>query len=79
LRATAGVQGVTANSIAIGSVSSVSMTYRGDIGAVLAFLRGRGWTADYSGGVLRVSNGPFPGSAAPAPAPQPQPPGNATG
>ena len=81
LRATAGVRTVNATGIAIGGVSTATMAYRGDISAVLAFLRGRGWTADYVGGVLRVSNGPFPGAPTPSPAPSPpqpsgEPPGN---
>lgn len=43
VRAIAGVQGVAISSVAVGGTSVMRVTYTGDLGALAAALRGRGW------------------------------------
>ncbi|MCM8556959.1 heavy-metal-associated domain-containing protein [Sphingomicrobium sediminis] len=68
LRSTPGVDQVTEMSLAAGGISSVLVTYRGEISALRAALLARGWSATYAGGVLRLQ------PAARAPLPPPPPP-----
>ena len=72
LRVMPGVVSVSPSSIAIGGISSVSATIRGDPGVPRGAMAARGWTVTVSGSVIRISNGPFPGT--PPPTPQPTPP-----
>lgn len=81
IRGIAGVDAVTESSVAIGSSSSVIVTYHGDISALRAALLARGWSADYVGGQLRLSRSGLPSGVPlqptppPSPAPSPAPPG----
>lgn len=79
IRAIAGVDAVTESSVAIGSSSSVVVSYHGDISALRAALLARGWSADYVGGQLRLSRSGLPSGAPlqpspPPPSPPPPPP-----
>jgi hypothetical protein len=72
LRVMPGVESVAPVNIAIGGVSTVSATVRGDFGPARSAMAGRGWTVSVGGNTVRISNGPFR-TGAPAPAPA-QPP-----
>ncbi|MCJ7422223.1 heavy-metal-associated domain-containing protein [Sphingomicrobium astaxanthinifaciens] len=76
LRGTAGVEGVTEQSLAAGAISNVLVTYRGDVDALRASLLARGWYSTYVAGVLQIQrqaiSRPAP-SPEPAPAPTPAP------
>jgi hypothetical protein len=75
LRVMPGVESAAPVNIAIGGVSTVSATVRGDFGPARAAMAGRGWTVSVSGTTVRISNGPFrSGVPAPAPTPTPTPP-----
>jgi hypothetical protein len=71
IRSISGVDAVTERSLAIGGTSSLLVTYRGDVSALRAALLARGWSVDYSGGMLRAARGPAPSAPAPAPSPTP--------
>lgn len=55
IRSVAGVESVSATTVALGGTSSVVATYGGDISALRAGLMARGWSVDYEGGQLRLS------------------------
>jgi len=55
VRGTAGVRGASTSSIAIGGVSVMRVSYSGDLGALAAALRARGWTVSQSAGGLGIS------------------------
>lgn len=74
IRGIAGVDAVTESSVALGSTSSVVVTYRGDVSALRAALLARGWSADYVGGQLRLSRSGLPSGAPLQPAPSTPPP-----
>ena len=68
LRAVPGMDSVEQVNIALGNVSYVFVTYRGDLGSLRSILTSRGWAVDIAGGQLRMS------VPRPTPAPTPQPP-----
>jgi hypothetical protein len=74
LRLTAGVDQANPQSIAIGGISSVIVTYRGDIAALAAALQARGWSVDFSGNLLRMAGNATAPPPLPAPLPPPPPP-----
>lgn len=55
VRATPGVRGAAPSSLAIGGTSVMSVTYAGDIGALAAALRARGFTVSQGAGALSIS------------------------
>ncbi|WP_265563064.1 heavy-metal-associated domain-containing protein [Sphingomicrobium arenosum] len=71
LRGTAGVEGVTEQSLAAGAISNVLVTYRGDVNSLRASLLARGWYSTYVAGVLQIQRQAI---NRPAPSPQPAPP-----
>ena len=78
IRAVPGIDGVTETSVAIGSTSSVSASYHGDLAALKAALAASGWSVADIGGQLRLSRAlapPVPPAGAPPqqPAPAPRP------
>lgn len=77
LRAVPGMQSVNQINIALGDVSYVTVTYKGDIATLRSILAARGWGVDVSGGQLRMYV-PRQGPAEPSPTPQPQTPPPAT-
>lgn len=54
VRAASGVQGASTSSIAIGGVSVMRVTYAGDLNALAAALRARGWQVTAGGGGLSI-------------------------
>ncbi|MBW0144988.1 heavy-metal-associated domain-containing protein [Sphingomicrobium clamense] len=80
LRSVPGIEAVVENSLAIGGVSTVTITYRGDVDALRRALYARGWNAAYAGGTLTMSrrnDGPPPSAPVtqielPPPTPQGQ-------
>lgn len=54
VRAASGVQGASTSSIAIGGVSVMRVTYAGDINALAAALRARGWQVTVGAGALSI-------------------------
>lgn len=54
LRAVAGVQGVSTSSVAVGGTSVMRVTYTGDLGALAAALRARGWTVTQGPNALSI-------------------------
>ena len=80
LRVMPGIESVSPRNIAIGGVSTVSATVRGDFGPARSAMAARGWTVAVSGTTVRISNGPFrSGPAAPVQPQQPAPTGNTGG
>ena len=73
LRTLPGIEQVTPQSINPSGTSYVLVTYRGDISALAGALRGRGWSADFGGTVVRLSGGAGPPPPIPPPPPVPQP------
>lgn len=55
IRGTPGVRGAATSSIAIGGVSVMRVSYGGDVGALAAALRSRGWSVNQSGNSLTIS------------------------
>ncbi|WP_265529679.1 heavy-metal-associated domain-containing protein [Sphingomicrobium marinum] len=55
LRAIPGVTAVTETSLAIGGTSNLVITYRGTADGLRSAIGAAGWSAEYSGGALRVS------------------------
>ncbi|MCB5424968.1 heavy-metal-associated domain-containing protein [Altererythrobacter sp. CC-YST694] len=55
VRGTPGVRGAATSSIAIGGVSVMRVSYGGDLGALAAALRSRGWSVTQSGNSLTIS------------------------
>lgn len=55
VRGTSGVRGASTSSIAIGGVSVMRVSYSGDLSALAAALRARGWTVSQSAGGLGIS------------------------
>ena len=55
VRGTAGVKGAATSSIAIGGVSVMRVSYAGDIGALAAALRARGFKVNQGGSALSIS------------------------
>ncbi len=66
LRSVPGISSASTTSLALGGVSVMQVRYNGDIGALAAALRSRGWTVQQGSGALRIRRG---GSA---PTAQPQ-------
>lgn len=54
VRAIAGVQGVLISSVAVGGTSVMRVTYTGDLGALAAALRGRGWQVTQGANALSI-------------------------
>lgn len=54
VRAIAGVQGVSISSVAVGGTSVMRVTYTGDLGALAAALRGRGWQVTQGANALSI-------------------------
>ena len=54
LRGLAGVQGVSTSSVAVGGTSVMRVTYSGDLGALAAALRARGWTVTQGSNALSI-------------------------
>jgi hypothetical protein len=54
VRAAAGVQSASTSSIAIGGTSVMRVTYAGDLNALAATLRARGWQVSVGGGALSI-------------------------
>lgn len=54
VRAASGVQGASTSSIAIGGVSVMRVTYAGDLSALAAALRARGWQVSTGAGGLSI-------------------------
>ncbi|HET7317399.1 MAG TPA: heavy-metal-associated domain-containing protein [Sphingomicrobium sp.] len=71
LRAVPGVTAVQQVNIALGDISYLYVTYRGELGTLRSILVSRGWGVDVVGGGLRMYV-PRPAPATPAPAAQPQ-------
>ena len=71
-----GVVGVTPQSTAIGAISNVAVTYRGDVASLRAALAARGWYSTYVGGVLQIQRQEItnPAPSPPPATPQPTPP-----
>ena len=55
VRGTAGVRGAATSSIAIGGVSVMRVSYAGDLGALAAALRARGFRVNQVGNALSIS------------------------
>lgn len=55
LRGTPGVQGASTTSTAVGGTSVVRVSFAGDLDALAAALRSRGWTVTAGSGALRIS------------------------
>lgn len=55
LRGTPGVQGASTTSTAVGGTSVVRVSFAGDLEALAAALRGRGWQVTTGSGALRIS------------------------
>jgi hypothetical protein len=55
LRSAPGVRGVSASSIAIGGTSVVRVSFAGDLSALAAALRGRGWQVVQGSNALAIS------------------------
>lgn len=68
VRAIPGVETVSENSLAIGSVSNLMVSYRGDLDALRAQIIARGWSVEVIGGALRLTrpSGAPPPAASPA-------------
>ena len=54
VRSAAGVQGASTSSIAIGGTSVMRVTYAGELNALAAALRARGWQVTVGGGALSI-------------------------
>lgn len=54
VRAILGVQGVTVSSVAVGGTSVMRVSYTGDLGALAAALRGRGWQVSQGKNALSI-------------------------
>ena len=54
VRAVLGVQGVSVSSVAVGGTSVMRVTYTGDLGALAAALRGRGWQVTQGSNALSI-------------------------
>lgn len=54
VRGASGVQGASTSSIAIGGTSVMRVTFAGDLNALAAALRARGWQVSVSGGSLSI-------------------------
>lgn len=54
VRAVPGVQGVSVSSVAVGGTSVMRVTYTGDLGALAAALRGRGWQVTQGTNALSI-------------------------
>lgn len=54
VRSASGVQGASTSSIAIGGTSVMRVTFAGDLNALAAALRARGWQVSVSGGSLSI-------------------------
>lgn len=54
VRALSGVQGVSVSSVAVGGTSVMRVTYTGDLGALAAALRGRGWQVTQGSNALSI-------------------------
>jgi hypothetical protein len=74
LRTLAGIEQVTPQSINPQGTSYVLVSYRGSGAALAAAMAGRGWSADASGTVVRVSGSAGPPPPPPAPPPATPPP-----
>jgi len=86
LRTLPGVASATPQQINPAGTSYILVAYRGTVAQLAGALRGRGWTVDFGGTVVRIrSTGdkppalPAPPPAQPQPAPAPQPATNQTG
>ena len=55
VRAISGVTSASTSSLALGGVSVMSVTYRGDISALAQALRSQGWQVQQGAGALRIS------------------------
>ena len=55
VRSIAGVSSASTSSLALGGVSVMSVTYRGDISALAQALRAQGWQVQQGAGALRIS------------------------
>ena len=55
VRGTPGVRGAATSSIAVGGVSVMRVSYGGDLAALAAALRARGWTVSQNAGGLGIS------------------------
>ena len=77
-QAVPGVASVSPLSTAIGGISNVLVSYRGDVAALRAALAQRGWYSTYVGGVLQIQRqeitNPVPTPPQPQTAPTPPPP-----
>ena len=77
LRSVPGVTNVSSLSLAIGGISNVLISYRGDVAALRASLAQRGWYSTYVDGVLQIQRqeitNPAPTPANPEPSPVPTP------
>ncbi|WP_343347100.1 heavy-metal-associated domain-containing protein [Sphingomicrobium sp. XHP0239] len=78
VRAVPGVMSVSPLSTAIGGISNVLVSYRGDVAALRNALAQRGWYSTYVGGVLQIQRqeitNPAPTPPQPPSAPPPPPP-----
>lgn len=54
VRAVQGVQGVTVSSVAVGGTSVMRVTYTGDLGALAAALRARGWQVTQGSNAISI-------------------------
>ncbi len=57
VRSVPGVSSAATSSLALGGVSVMRVTYSGDIAALAAALRSRGWQVQQGSGALRISRG----------------------
>ncbi|MEO9600407.1 heavy-metal-associated domain-containing protein [Parasphingorhabdus sp.] len=55
VRVIPGVTSASTSSLALGGVSVMNVTYRGDISALAQALRGQGWQVQQGAGVIRIS------------------------
>lgn len=55
VRSISGVTSASTSSLALGGVSVMSVTYRGDITALAQALRAQGWQVQQGAGALRIS------------------------
>jgi hypothetical protein len=65
VRSVPGVSSASTSSLALGGVSVMRVSYSGDIGALSAALRARGWQVQQGAGALRISKGGNAGPASP--------------
>lgn len=73
LRAVAGVRTAQTDSLALGGVSVMRVSFQGDIAALAAALQARGYQVQQGAGTLRIRRATVPAAATPAPTPSAAP------